>query len=237
MGSISFIPINVSREMRSREKPLWIGKPDPLKLAMMDSGSTTLNGIFFLGFGAYLAYTAGHTEATLPIVAAFVCFGFAIYFLSMPVLEYLRAKKTLYVVTNQRIIILNGLWRPTVDSFAPSEIGSIHIRVAPDGSGTVIFQERRSWLAQGGRMFKTIGFKAVADVREAEKHIRELKGQASPDEGPDAEADKERSAWVERYRGYQIERVGQTYRVGDDVFIDSASAKAHIDANWRRSQQ
>jgi hypothetical protein len=137
------------------------------------------------------------------------------------------------VVSNQRLIILNGLLRPSIESFAPAEIGSLKIEAAADGSGSIIFQEGREWWGRGGQSLRKIGFKAIPQVREAEEHILKLKGQVRSEESP---GDRSQQA-VENYRGYTIERVGDNFRVGDETFVDSASAKAHIDANWARSRQ
>ncbi len=233
MGSVSFIPIDVSRQMRSREKPLWIARPIPLKFAIAEGGRSVLNGLLLLGFAGYVAYDAYRfgEPPYLWIALGFAAIG--LYLLARPIVEHLRAKRTTYVITNQRLIILDGLWRPTVESFAPSEIGSLAVRAGPDGSGTIIFHERRDWLGHAGRFYKKIGFKAVAGVEEAVKLIQELKGQAQPQNSPGGTG----RTVVERYRGYEIVKAGDSYRVGDDSFADAAAARAHIDANWTRSEQ
>jgi hypothetical protein len=233
MGSVSFIPIDVSRQMRSREKPLWIGRPIPLKFAMVEGGPSVLNGLLLLGFAGYVAYDAYRFGETPYLMVALTFAAIGLYLICRPIVEYLRAKRTTYVITNQRLIILDGLWRPTMDSFAPSEIGSLAVRSGADGIGTIIFHERRDWLAHSGRFYKKIGFKAVADVKEAVKLIRELKGQAQP-ENPARGAVR---TVMERYRGYEIVKAGESYRVGGDSFADPAAARAHIDANWARSGQ
>lgn len=233
MASVSFIPMEVSRQMRSREKPLWIAKPIPKIFAFQEGWQAFLNGALLIALVVYWEYEAIRSGdiVSLLIGVPFVALG--LYFMSAPLQAYLRARRTTYVVSNQRLIILNGLFRPTVESYAPSEIGSLEIKTAEDGSGSIIFQEGRDWYGQGGRLLKKIGFKAVAQVRDAEEHILKLKGQANPEASPLDQPHQR----VERYRGYEIERVGDIYRVGEDSFVDSPSAKAHIDANWARSRQ
>jgi hypothetical protein len=233
MASVSFIPIEVSREMRSREKPLWIGKPVPKRFAIKEGWQTFLNGAFLIALVVYLELEAIESGDMVSILIGVPFAALGLYFISAPVREYWRARRTTYVVSNQRLIILNGLLRPSVESFAPSEIGSLEIDAAGDGSGSLIFQERRDWRGQGGWFARKIGFKTIRHVREAEEHIMKLKGQVSSEA---TSPDQSRHA-VEKYRGYTIERVGDNFRVGKETFVDSASAKAHIDANWARSRQ
>ncbi|MDX1483053.1 MAG: hypothetical protein R3229_01120 [Alphaproteobacteria bacterium] len=233
MSSVSFIPIDVSKQMRSREKPLWIAKPIPRAYALKEGAQTFVNGVLLIALVVYLEYGALESGdmAMVAIGIPFALLG--LYFMSAPVREYIRARRTTYVITNQRLIILNGLFRSTVDSFAPFDIGSLEVDIADDGSGSIIFQEKRDWRAHGGRFLKKVGFKAVERALEAQALILTLKGQAR---GPDGS--KEPSGGeVERYRGYEIKRIGDGYRVGDDTFVDAESAKAHIDANWARSRQ
>jgi hypothetical protein len=233
MASLSFIPIEVSKEMRSREKPLWIGKPNPKRFAVKEGWRTCANGALLIALVVYWGGAAIESGDMVAMFsgAAFVALG--LFFMSAPLRAYLRARRTTYVVSNQRLIILNGLLRPSIESFAPAEIGSLKIEAAADGSGSIIFQEGREWWGRGGQSLRKIGFKAIPQVREAEEHILKLKGQVRSEESP---GDRSQQA-VENYRGYTIERVGDNFRVGDETFVDSASAKAHIDANWARSRQ
>ncbi len=233
MASVSFIPMEVSRQMRSREKPLWIGKPIPKKFAVKEGGSTFLNGIVLIAVAVYWEIGAIESGNLISVLIGVPFVAIGLYFMTAPIQAYWRARRTTYIVSNQRLIILNGLWRPSIESFAPSNIGSLDIDTAADGSGSVIFQERREWRRQGGLFFRKIGFISIPQVREAEDHILKLKGQRRREA-----SSRERSQdSVEYYRGYKIVHAGDSCCVGDDTFVDSASAKAHIDANWARSQQ
>lgn len=233
MAHVSFIPAAVSRQMRSREKPLWIGKPIPLKFAIKEGWATFVFGLPWTAAAVYWVFAAMASGNLIFALIGVPLVAIGLYFLTTPLQEYKRARRTIYIVSNQRLIILNGLWRPTAESFAPSEIGSLETDAAQDGSGSIIFHERREWRKNGGWNFSKIGFKAIPHVRQAEEHILKLKVQGtrvvSPQEpSPDS---------VEYYRGFEIERVGENCCVGNATFADSASAKAHIDANWARSGQ
>lgn len=233
MARVSFIPMVVSRQMRSREKPLWIGKPIPKKFAIKEGWSTFLFGIPWTAVALYWEFWAIESGNMIFVLTGVPFVAIGLYFLTSPLQEYWRARRTTYIVSNQRLIVLNGLWRPTTESFAPSDIGSLDVNAAHDGSGTIIFQETREWRGQGGWFLRKIGFKAIPQVRQAEDQILKLKGQGRRE----ASSEEPSLDGVENYRGYKIERVGDKCCVGDATFADSASAKAHIDANWARSGQ
>jgi hypothetical protein len=76
-----------------------------------------------------------------------------------------------------RILILNGLLRPSRRSFAPPDIGFIEVDVNHDGIGSIIFSREYKSDGDGGWNVKKIGFKAIPHVREAEEHIVRLKEQ------------------------------------------------------------
>ena len=108
-----------------------------------------------------------------------------LYLLTSPLWEYLRARRTIYVVSNQRLLILNGLLRPSRRSFLPSDISSIEVDAGHDGVGSIIFSRESESDGEGGWNVKKIGFKAIPHVREAEEHVVQLKerkvNSASPD--------------------------------------------------------
>ncbi len=233
MASVSFIPMEVSREMRSREKPLWIGRPIAKKFALEEGWRTFAFGIPWTAAALYMGYQGAQSGSMLTVAVAIPLVAIGVFFLTAPVQEYWRARRTTYVVSNQRLIILNGLWRPSIETFDPSDIGSLDVHAAGDGVGSIIFLEKREWRAQGGWLVTKIGFKAIAGVTEAKNQILNLKGQGRRE----APAGEPSQNVVEDYRGYRIEYTGDKYCVGEDSFADSLSAKAHIDANWARSRQ
>ena len=98
-----------------------------------------------------------------------------LWLLTSPLWEYWRARRTIYVVSNQRLLILNGLLRPSRRSFAPTDIGSVEVVTGHDGVGSIIFSRERESDGEGGWNVKKIGFKAIPHVREVEEHIVLLK--------------------------------------------------------------
>ncbi len=82
------------------------------------------------------------------------------------------------MVTNQRVLILNGVLRHSQKAFAPSDLGHLDVERKRDGSGTIILSEEREKDGEGGWLITKIAFKAIPNVREAEEHIEALQDQS-----------------------------------------------------------
>ena len=171
------IPSEVGRQMRSDEKPRWIGYPMPGKYALKQGIPMFLFAIPWTGFSASFEVGAIRSGSAFALLwgVPFVIIGLRL--LASPLWEYWRARRTIYVVSDQRVLILGGLLRPSTQSFAPSDIGPLDVDAADDGSGSVIFSEHRTRDAEGGWNVEKIGFIAVPRVREAERHIVLLKNR------------------------------------------------------------
>ena len=177
VGALGNIPDEVEREMRAGEKAQWVGYPIPTKFAIKEGMMSFLWGIpwtTFCIFWESMAIKSGTLFMPLWGIP-FIIIG--LYLLTSPLWEYLRARRTVYVVSNQRLLILNGLLRPSRRSFAPPDIGSVEVDAGYDGIGSIIFSRERESDGEGGWNVKKIGFKAIPHVREAEEHIVQLKEQ------------------------------------------------------------
>ena len=113
-------PEIVRRELRPRELLRWVGYPIAKRRAVQISWRTFLFGIPFLAFSFF--WESKVFDSGAPIVfmlfgAIFV--GIGTWLLSSPLIEYWRGLRTIYVVTNQRLLILNGIFQPSVESYVP----------------------------------------------------------------------------------------------------------------------
>jgi len=90
-----------------------------------------------------------------------------------PVWAYWRALRTVYVITDQRAILIVAPWRRTVHSFVGQHLIDIH-RVEDDGGrGDIVFhREARS--GKRGDSYYDIGFLGIERVREVEDSLRKL---------------------------------------------------------------
>src|ERR1043165_3181903 len=129
--------------MRAGEKIQWVGYPIPIKFAIKEGTPSFLFGIPWIAFCAF--WESGVIKAGSLFMELwgipFIIVG--LYLLTSPLWEYLRARRTIYVVTNQRLLILNGLLRPSRRSFTPPDIGSVEVDAGHDGIGSIIFSRER----------------------------------------------------------------------------------------------
>jgi hypothetical protein len=178
VGALGNIPDEVERELRAGEKTQWIGHPIPAKFAIKEGTPIFLFGIpwtAFVVFWESMAIKSGSLFMPLWGVP-FVVVG--LYMLTSPLWEYLRAQRTIYVVSNQRLLILSGLLRRSRRSFAPPDIGSVEVDTDHDGVGSIFFSRERESDGEGGWKVNKIGFKAIPHVRQVEEYIMLLKEQA-----------------------------------------------------------
>jgi hypothetical protein len=174
-------PDEVERAMRAGEKILWIGYPIPTKFVFRGGIRGFLFVILFgsywiafCGFAEYDAIKSGNLFMQLWVVP-FVIVG--LFILTCPLWVYLRARRTIYVVSNQRLLILNAFPLQSIRSFAPADIGFVEVDARYDGIGSIIFSRTREPDPEGGWIIKEIGFIAISNVREAAKHVVLLKEQ------------------------------------------------------------
>jgi hypothetical protein len=162
-------------EMRAGERIVWSGQPLP-RLYQWSSIGVVLFGIpwtafaiFWIAAAGWGTWFSGHAAPgpfkLFPLFGVpFVLIGFGM--LSSPLWMSRAAKRTVYAITNQRAITIEGqmFGRVKVQSFAPDRLLAMSRTQRPDGSGDLIFEESRE---RHGSSTTTIrrGFKAVEHVR------------------------------------------------------------------------
>ena len=68
----------------------------------------------------------------LGVLGLYLSFGRFIY-------DMLARRKTVYALTNHRILILSGLFGPSIEDFSLRDPPPISIRVSTNGRGTIVF--------------------------------------------------------------------------------------------------
>ncbi len=178
MAEITHIPEDVRHELRADETPQWIGYPIPKRYAIQEGLKKCLFGIPFTVFAVF--WVSGLMQSANPhnslFVIPYILVG--LYISASPLLEYWWALRTIYVVTNQRVVILDGVLRHSQKAFAPSDLGHLDDKRKRDGSGNIILSEEREKDGEGGWLITKISFKAIPNVYEAEEHIEALKNQS-----------------------------------------------------------
>jgi hypothetical protein len=119
---------------------------------------------------------------TLP----FVLFGVGM--LTTPFVEWHYARKSLYVVTDRRLIVMKAGWSTmNIRSFSPAELGAVRRTENAKRSGDVLFFDSLRPDGDGGKQVVTEGFFGVANSKLVEQHVLALKRVASSDENNQSE--------------------------------------------------
>jgi hypothetical protein len=174
--------ILVRAELRDGERLLWAGQPRPgrfARLAWLDvifGIPWTLTMIALLAFLIYTnlqdaprAQPAAPRWAGLVVLIPFLLIGFA--HLSAPYWAKRRARRTVYAITDRRVIVWEGKkFRPAkVHSLSPAELTRLHRVEHSGGVGDLIFDdcgEVRHWTGSSRK------FVAIDGVREVEDLVR-----------------------------------------------------------------
>jgi hypothetical protein len=141
-------------ELQSGESLVWNGTADPSRAAI-SSLPAMIFGIPFAGFAlfwisqAYHATSAmsrsAHNNAFVKGFSVFPLFGIPFllvggFVILTPLWNYLKARSTVYAVTNQRVMVITGTASRSVKSYTSADIASVEHRERPDGSGDIIIQ-------------------------------------------------------------------------------------------------
>jgi hypothetical protein len=179
------------------EKLVWAAQPDVRIAFWLSFGiwlfaiPWTAFSLFWISIPAaalYEAYTGIDIRAPkgAPTVAMwafalwgvpFVLIGFGMLLAPFWVLR--KGARTLYVLTNKRMAILNGAKTVSVVSVWPSDIVSLSRKEGPDGRGTLVLHQGVVRDSDGDRQEKTTEFGVINDVRRIEQLVLEMKNKAT----------------------------------------------------------
>jgi len=176
------------KELAPGEKVVWADRPRPGALARRE-GPRFLMGLPFTLFA--LVWMAGAFSATQKAshdAGPFVFFPlFGLIFVAVggfmllsPLRAMAKARSTIYAITNERLLIIEGGRTRRVTSFTAGDIQQIERTERADGSGDVVFRRelpptRRNSISFNGNWSATrIGFFGVSDVRRVEAAVRDF---------------------------------------------------------------
>jgi hypothetical protein len=176
-------------QLRPGEKLTWAEFPNPMALARRDAPMSWI-GIPFTAFAIFWTWTASHTveRAGSPFLEFFPLWGlmFVVIGLSIllrPLWSALKARSTVYAITDQRALIISGVRSRRVESFEPDSQGNLERTERRDGSGDIILRRAittawRGPLSYRSNMTPAVGFFGVPEVRRVEDALRKLAAAA-----------------------------------------------------------
>jgi hypothetical protein len=184
----------------SGEKLVWAAQPD-VRIAFWLSFGIWLFAIPWTAFSLFwesmvagplildmLGYEVGGMKPTgnigqgmMAVMSLFglpfILIGFGMLLAPFWVLR--KGTRTLYVLTNKRMAVLNGAKTVSVVSVWPSDIVSLSRKEGPDGRGTLILHQGFMRDSDGDRQEKTTEFGVINDVRRIEQLVLEMKNKAT----------------------------------------------------------
>ena len=211
-------PSKVSEQLRTDEKLLWFGKPNPLSLARKQL-TPVLYGAVWIVFVIYGFKTAQTSFArqqqaqsffgesnnlpafqTIFLLVAVVFVGIGLWMISTPIRSYIKALRTFYAVTDQRALIISGVFSQTIIAYTRHDIRWIKTVDYSDGLGDVLFgYDERTYtehINQPGfpntnrtiqrSVTFSIGFRSIPDHQQVEALMRKTLLEPQPEADSDA---------------------------------------------------
>lgn len=170
----------VERELENDERIEWIATP---KRVFFTPAST---GIFLFGIpwtAFALFWMAGAAGFKIPQFNQgfdlFPLFGIPFVLvgcgmLSAPIWAYLKAGRSVYVITDRRAITFLGGWYTTIRSFPPEKLTDIYRKEKADGSGDVIVARNALRDGEGNQQIEELGFLQVENAKDVERRLKTL---------------------------------------------------------------
>ena len=176
-----------SAQLAGGERLLWCGTPRPSRVALQ-ALPISLFGIPFGGFAAFWITMAWSTTSrrgsALGLENLFPLFGLPFLLLglgmiSAPFWAWLGARRTVYVVTDHRVMIIEGSRARSVRSYEYADVRALIRFEREDGSGDLLFSLPPPGISPAGTNQSRIGFYGIPSVRQVEELMRSHLRQAA----------------------------------------------------------
>jgi hypothetical protein len=182
---LEMLRIRAQQEMEPGERLRWVGRPHPWALARERLAALTVTPVL-LGLGTFVIHVGA--SQPLPVDQAMltmVIYGFGglalllgLVVFSGPVLAFLLARRTVYAISDRRLLTISG---ERVNAYGPGDIRAIMVtNERADGSADIVFGQdiRRYWI-RGARFAEVnrLGFFGIPDPDHVRELIRDLRAE------------------------------------------------------------
>lgn len=176
-------------ELGPNEKLLWSGAPRPGRMSrrtlpiVLFSIPWTAFALFWIaGASGFKRPDFSHGAGLFPLFGVpFVLVGFGM--LSSPFWAMRKARKTVYAVTSERAIILEGggfRGAVNVRSFRADQLQNIRRVQLADGSGDLVLDQKITTDNEGSRRATDLGFLGIPDVKAVETLLQSIQRKPAP---------------------------------------------------------
>ena len=166
----------VVSELHHGEQVRWVGIPSP-SFILVHNLTKIMFGFLFT-FAPMLSTENGYLDTRkylYQIAIALIFFAIGLKVVIGSLLEILSASKTIYAVTDRRIIIIRNLYVKKVISIKPEMINAMEYNIRKNGRGTVLFRfDEFNGLDASGT--QKSGFRGVSNVLGAVEALNLLRG-------------------------------------------------------------
>lgn len=180
----------LKKELRAGERVLWSGRPFPARV-MLSTFAIWFFAIPWTAFALFwetMALSPWFAESGSRGAPKAFEFGFAIVFplfglpfvliglgmMAAPFYAYRKAQRTVFAITSERALIMDGGARGEVKTFPLAQMsGEVRKSVRSDGSGSLYFSFQKRIDGDGDRVTDRKGFECVADVNEVERKLQQ----------------------------------------------------------------
>ncbi|MDX2211795.1 MAG: hypothetical protein SFY66_00775 [Oculatellaceae cyanobacterium bins.114] len=173
----------ISRELEDGEFIKWIEQPLP-RFFTLQSLTYFFFGIPWTAFAIFWMYgavgfkiSALHEGIKFEHLFAlfgvpFVLIGF--WMLISPLREWLKAFRTVYLITDKRAISIESGWFTTIRNYAPAQLKDLYRKERGNDTGDVVITTRLHRSSEGNSWTEEIGFLNVRNPREVERLLQQL---------------------------------------------------------------
>jgi hypothetical protein len=155
----------IQSHLRADEQVVWQGQPDAQRLAR----NYLLPGLAGVVFISLLLLLLG---LDLFLVAVFSP-GLVLIMLGMTFFSvYPEARRTIYVITNHRVLFLHTERWDFIQALEASDIGDIQLTSHRDGTGDIFFASESYRRGQRRGKTRHFGFVGIHDPQAVEAHLR-----------------------------------------------------------------
>ena len=175
----------ISRELNSGETILWTGNPDPVR-SMQSTLPTFIFGIVWTGgiINFIMGWHSGQQDISGPkgifgmqgLLSDLFFVPFilaAIALLLNPLVTYYTALKTIYAITNQRVLIISSKRNSKVSTYLAASINMLERTDHANGTGTVTFNRASYRDSDGDSRSDDAKFIGIPDARMVEQLFRD----------------------------------------------------------------
>jgi hypothetical protein len=154
------------------ERLLWCGRPSASRaLRTWPSRAVFVFGVIWTAFCLTVPYLFGENEMFLFLIP-FILIGLAL--LLSPIWYYRDAKRTIYGITDKRVLIVVNRRTRDVESFGPTDIGGIKVKDLGAGLGDI----RIGWRPYRGdfneERWTEVTLVGIPEARAVEKLLRDV---------------------------------------------------------------